>query len=159
MLLSLNLTYSQLASWELDADGSPNGVNANIFAGDFTGGSGIGSISFGSKGATANHWTKDNSANPDDYFQVTLTPNSGYTINITDINFGERRSGAGIRHYQVAYSLASDFSNNTVITTVDVPDNKSERIGDISGLDIDVPNGSTIYIRWFVYEAEQNGGT
>ena len=159
-VFSLNVAFGQLASWQLTSNGNPNGVSANVSAGNFSRGSGINSISYGSKGAYANNWWM-NSSGPGTnyYFQVSLTPDVGYTINISDINFGERRSGSGIGKYKVEWSINSDFSNYHVIATVNVPDNKAERTGDLSGLNIDVPDGSTIYIRWYGYAAESTGGT
>ena len=152
------LSFGQIASWSLTSNGVASGVDANIGAGNFTGGSGIGSITYAASGARASGWSTG-AINSNDYFQVTLSPDAGYTINISDINFGERRSNTGIRDYQVQWSVNADFSSATTIATVNVPDNDSERSGDISSLNIDVADGETIYIRWFGYNAEASGGT
>ena len=49
--------------------------------------------------------------NTNEYYNVTLTPTSGYDITLTSITFGARRSGAGIRNYAVR-SSADSYSMN-----------------------------------------------
>jgi hypothetical protein len=41
------------------------------------------------------------------YFEVTLTPDAGYTLNITNISFGSRSTGTGPRRYSIRTSLDS----------------------------------------------------
>jgi hypothetical protein len=41
------------------------------------------------------------------YFEVTLTPDAGYTLNITNISFGSRSTGTGPRKYSIRTSLDS----------------------------------------------------
>jgi len=147
---------AQLVSYSLTANGTPSGVDANITATSFTS-NGVGTLTFGSNGAFANTWTTGG-IDLTDYFEITLSPNAGYEINITAINFGERRSKTGIRDYQVRWSV-DDFASSTTIATVNVPDNDGERSGNITGLDIDVADGETIKIRWYGYSAEATAGT
>lgn len=154
--LTSSAVFGQIASWDLTSDGNASGVNANMSASALTA-TGTGSISFGSSGAFANGWSTG-AIDTGKYFEITVTPNAGFQINITDINFGERRSGSGIRDYQVRWSIDNFASDNT-IATVNVPDNTAERTGDISGLDIDVEDGQTLKIRWYGYNAELSGGT
>ena len=154
---SINLSHGQIASWVLTSDGIASGVDANITAGDFSKGTGIPNINFSAVGASAQNWSTVG-LDVNDYFQITLSPNTGYEINITDINFSEWRSANGILEYQVQWSKNADFSGATTIATVSVPDNESERDGSIAGLNIDVLDGETIYIRLFAYLNEQNSG-
>ncbi|MDT7833486.1 T9SS type A sorting domain-containing protein [Flavobacteriaceae bacterium S356] len=158
LLLTLTASngFGQIASWVLTSDGNASGVHANISASAFTS-TGTGTLSFGSSGAFANGWSTG-AIDTGKYFEITVTPNSGFEINITDINFGERRSGTGMRDYQVRWSI-DDFASDNTIATVNVPDNTSERVGDISGLNIDVADGETLKIRWYGYNAEASGGT
>lgn len=157
MLLGANGVNAQIASWALTSNGTASGVNANVTAGSFTGGSGIGVIEFGTSGAFATGWSTGNLGSTD-YFQITIAPNSGYDLNITAVNFGERRSGTGIRNYQVKCST-DGFSSSTTIATQSVPDNTDERSGSVSSLDIDVTNGQTLTIRFYGYNSEADGGT
>lgn len=152
-----SVSGATLSEWSLTGDGSPSNVLANVSAGNFTGSGVVGGVSFGSNGAYANGWPtggKDNNA----YFQITLDPNVGYKLNITDINFSERRSLTGIRDYEVEWST-DGFVSSTNVATVSVPDDSAERTGDVTGLDIDVADGDTLTIRFFGYNAESSAGT
>ncbi|MBC7694760.1 MAG: T9SS type A sorting domain-containing protein [Burkholderiales bacterium] len=51
------------------------------------------------------------SINPNEYYEVVLTPQSGYTVSLNSIAFTVQRSGAGIRSYVVRTS-ADGFTNN-----------------------------------------------
>ncbi len=143
-----------LVSYDLTSDGS--GVDATyIDSRDFTSVN-TGTLTFSSTGAWASGWPTTNSQT--DYFEITVKPETGYKLTITDIEFGERRSGTGIRDYQVRWS-SDDFATYTTIATVNVPDNDAERTGDISSLSIIVNDGDSIQIRWYGYNAEAGGGT
>lgn len=147
-----------IAKWALTTDGAASNVNTNMNAGNFIGGSGISTITFGSDGAFASLWS-NGTLDANDYFQITLSPKTGYQISISDINFGERRLDTGIRDYQVKWSKKSDFTSSTTIETENVPDDTDERTNNITGLSINVGEGETIYIRWFGYNAEGSAGT
>lgn len=157
-LLSIN-SFSQLANWALTTDGIPSGIAPNVSAGTFTQGSGLNTLSFGTSGASCSGWTTNTSVDSADYFQITIAPNSGYKLKITNILFSERRSLTGIRMYEVRISNIADFSTYTTLTTVNVPDDDLERDGTITGLNIIVNNGETLYIRWYGYQAEGSTGT
>jgi trimeric autotransporter adhesin len=154
--LSLN-SFSQIAQWSLTSSGIANGVDSNIVASDFVSGSGLGALTFGSNGAFSNGWSTTG-LDTNDYFEISLTPNAGYTVNLSAINFSERRSGTGIRDYQVRWSI-DNFMTFTNIATVNVPDDANERVGNISGLNINVEENVTIKIRFYGYNAESGGGT
>jgi len=147
-----------LAEWDLTSDGIATNVDSNVNAGTFTNGLGISVVTFSADGAYADDWSTG-ALDSTDYFQITLSPDSGYDLSISAINFGERRSDTGIRDYQVKWSKNLDFSSATTIATENVPDDENERDGDITSLSIEVDNGETIYIRWFGYTAEGVSGT
>ena len=94
---------STLSKWALTSNDSPNSVAANVSAGNYTGGTGISSITYGVSGAYAEGWTTSTTPDANDYFQITVAPSSGYELEIQEILFGERRSGTGIREYQVQW--------------------------------------------------------
>jgi hypothetical protein len=143
-----------LVSYDLTSNGS--GVDATyIDSREFTSVN-TGAITFSSNGAYANGWPTTNFQT--DYFEITVKPETGYKFTITDIEFRERRSGTGIRDYQVRWS-SDDFATYTTIATVNVPDNDAERTGDITGLSITVNDGDSIQIRWYGYNAEGASGT
>ena len=157
LLLGLGMTSAAtLAEWSLESNGSASNVNTNIAAGNFTNNSV--EVVFSTTGARANDWSTG-AINTSKYFQITVSPAAGYNISISDINFGERRSDTGIRNYSVQWSKNADFSASTIIKTEEVVNDSNERIGDISGLNIGIGNGETLYVRWFGYNAEASGGT
>src|SRR5690554_3270951 len=145
-----------LAEWSLTAHGNATMTTANVTAGTFTK-SGVNDITFGNNGVYAHSWpTGEFSSNH--YYEITATPDAGYSMNITSLAFSEKRSNTGIGEYQVRYSL-DNFASYTTIATVSVPDNDYTRNGTISGLNIVVSSGKTIAFRFFGYEAEATGGT
>ncbi len=153
-----------LAEWELTTDGDASNVLANVNAGDFTGGLGIktgsadpeGSIDFDLDGADSKYWTEDPTLDTTDYFQIILSPETGYDIIISNINFEIERSGTGPEDYKVQWAKNSDFISSTNIADGNLPDT-TEVDGSISGLNIDVNGGETIYIRLFGYNSDTEG--
>jgi len=150
---------ANLGTWELTANGTgTSDVPTSVTVGDYIGGSGINPITFSSSGGWAAGWTDSASPDMTDYFEVTIAPQTGYNLIISDIDFSERRSKAGIGAYQVRSSL-NNFSSHTVLATETLPDNDSERSHSISGLNIMVTVGQTLRLRFYGYLAESSGGT
>lgn len=159
LLLGVNFSFGQitLSKWDLTVNSSPNSVDINATAGNFVGGSGIGGVIFSGTGARATGWSQT-TLDLNDYFEISIEPNTGLDMVINELLFGERRSGTGIHDYEVRWSKDS-FATSTTIATVNVPDNTSERTGDITGLNIPVNNGETIEFRFYGYNAEGGAGT
>lgn len=151
--------FGQIASWPLVTDGNPVNVNSNVTADVFNKGSGLNTLTFSTSGASCSGWTANATADTADYFQITISPNAGYKLSIQTIAFGERRSSTGIRVYEVRVSKTPNFSTFNTLATVNVPDNDLERDGTITGLNIIVNSGETLYIRWYGYLAESSVGT
>jgi PKD repeat protein len=156
LLLASYLCADTLSSWALTSGGSATPAD-HITAGVFTPGAGIGAITYGSTGAYANGWSTA-TLDLTDYFEVTIAPANGYTLDITDVTFSERRSSTGIRSYQVRSSM-DGFTTFNTLSTVDVPDDTNIRAGNLTGLTIHVNSGQTLSIRWYGYAAEANTGT
>ncbi|MDH3324903.1 MAG: hypothetical protein OEL89_04660, partial [Candidatus Peregrinibacteria bacterium] len=94
-----------------------------------------------------------------DYFQITVTPDSGYDLNITDIDFAEQRSATGPPDVSVQWSKDPAFGVSTSILTINGENDATEHVRNISGLNIDVADGETLYVRFFGYNASGGGGT
>lgn len=158
--LLITPVYSQtlLTAWNLTADGQPSQVAANVNAGLFKGGTGTGAVTYGTNGAYANGWSTG-TLDTADYFQVSISPASGYKIIIQSLLFSERRSLTCIRNYEVRCSANPAFSSPVTIAAVAVPDDDLERYGNITGLNITVNDGDTLFIRWYGYAAESSAGT
>jgi len=150
---------ANLGTWALteDASGATDQPTA-VTVGNFVGGSGINAITFGNNGGWASGWSTDSSLDSTDYFEVTVSPQSGYSLIITDINYSERRSKAGIGAFQVRSSV-DNFSSYTLLASETVPDNDGERSHSIPGLNITVSEGQTFTLRFYGYQAESGGGT
>lgn len=156
LFFSLSIS-AQLVQWPLSVDGQSVVNGTNLFASDFTGGNSV-TINYGTSGAYASGWPTG-AATTDDYYQIAIAPDTGYKLTITALNFSERRSLSGIRNYEVRYSTDTSFSFYTVLSTITVPDDDAERDGSISGLNLFVNSGDTLYVRWYAYNAESTSGT
>ncbi|HNT28716.1 MAG TPA: SBBP repeat-containing protein, partial [bacterium] len=150
-------TAVQIINWPLTSSGSTYS-SAGYGYGVFSGGTGIGTITYNASGATANNWSTG-AMDSNDYYQVYFYPNPGNAVTVTAINFSEKRSSNGIRNYKVQYSKSSSFTNPVDLATVAVPDNTETRSGNITGLSISVGLGESIYIRFYGYNSEGQNGT
>ncbi len=91
-----------------------------------------------------------------DYYSFTVTPDAGYSLDLDELNFGERRSGSGIRNFEIRTSL-DGYSASYFSTTFS--DNTSTRHHNFT-FDPAFANITTaITIRIYGYNAEGSGGT
>jgi hypothetical protein len=158
-ILFSGMLSAQLATWPLSANADAAQIAANVQALSFTKGAGTGTLTIGSTGAYCSGWTSDVNIDPGDYFQIGIAPQTGYKITITTIGFSERRSLTGPLEYQIQYDTDLSFSSPVVLTTVQIPDNDLSRDGTISGINLIVNDGDTLYLRWYGYKAESGTGT
>ncbi len=114
------------------------------------------------------------SINTAEYYEVTLTPNPGYTITGDSIKFHFERSGTGVRTYAVRSSLDGFTTNLTAVyglptTNVDV------QAGNVFFLKRDITTNQTrniivlgpsfmnlsapVTFRFYAWNAEGTGGT
>jgi|GEM_PF-1707525 len=150
---------ANVGAWALTADGTGTTEEpGKVTVGNFVGGSGIGAITFGTSGGYASGWTVNPSLDATDYFEVTVAPQAGYGLSISEILYSERRSGTGIREFQVRIST-NNFATYAVLATNAVPDNDSERSYSMSNLGITVGEGQTFRLRFYGYLAEGTTGT
>lgn len=148
-----------LGEWALTANGA--GVtdeSGKVTVGDFTGGSGVGSITYSSNGGYTTGWTLNETLDLTDYFEVSLTPNAGHGLMISQIDFSERRSGTGPGAYAVRVSL-DNFATFMVLSVEDIPDNDSARSHSIPDLSIVVSDGQSLKVRFYGYKSESGQGT
>lgn len=107
---------------------------------------------------SASGWTTSSSADTDDYYGFTITPNPTNTITLTNISFAERRSGTGIRTFEIRSSLDS-FSSAIAGTVTGVPDDTNTRNQSFT-LGASFANLSTaVTLRIYGYAAEGSTGT
>ncbi|MVM40474.1 T9SS type A sorting domain-containing protein [Spirosoma sp. HMF3257] len=95
--------------------------DANITSSDITRGAGITPASATSS-INASGWIST-TQDANDYYEFTLTPNSGYQLNLTGLSLTERRSNSGPTNYLIAYSIGGGaevpVSTGTLSGTVD----------------------------------------
>jgi hypothetical protein len=106
------------------------------------------------------------------YFEFTLTPSLGFTVNMTSITFGLGRSAAGPRTFEWRSnidsfgaainnynSLSANVTNSSGILTI--PDSTSTTFtGNVLSLSSgSFQNISTLTLRFYAYNSESTGGT
>ncbi|HEY6160799.1 MAG TPA: PKD domain-containing protein [Bacteroidia bacterium] len=132
-------TATGLTFGAFSATGTPANPNAN------------GRFSFvnwptGATNANDNYSSLTGTTDPNEYYEVTLSPAVGYSIALTGITFTVQRSGFGIRTYSVRSSLDNFATNLTA--SVNSNTNLSVQGGDIFFWNFDATtsaqNGSTI---------------
>lgn len=160
MLFATNCILAQnvLVNYPLTANGAPAVVDANLSATNFIS-TAAASLSFTSNGAFTSSWTTSGSPNTSEYFEISFTVDANFEANISDFNYGYRRSGTGPLNFELRYTLDGTYANSVLLDDVVIPDVTSNFVGSLSGLDIDVTAGQTITFRWYPYNAEDSGGT
>jgi hypothetical protein len=156
LIFSSYSVKAQIATYALTTNGTPTTVDPNASAINFTA-TGIGSLTYAGDGATANGWSTGG-IDLGRYYQIGVSPNTGYDMNISSVNFSHRRAAQGPTAYQVRWSKDPTFATSTTIATGTLP-NASVLTANITGLNIDVLDGEDIYFRWYGYSAGNSGGT
>ena len=125
-------------------------------------------------GATNAIDTFTGTLNTNKYYQVTITPQPGYNIDINSISFTIQRSGTGIRQYVVRSSLDNYTNNlsasisptnvNLSVVTTNVLQIVDTATGANNGSLITLDSNyniitSPITFRFYGFNAEQSGGT
>ena len=145
-----------ISEWNLTTDGSAINVNTDVTAGDFNLGSGVdfdATTPFDEKGARVENWPTADSVDTTKYFQVTIAPQTGNTLTISDVNFDYSASAQGPASFQLQYSTATSFASPTTLTTkIDVDNVDTAETSSNSGLSIQVNSGETLTLRWFGYD-------
>jgi hypothetical protein len=132
--------------------------------------------SLGSIGGTADtlYSGMTGAINTSEYYQVTLSPTSGYTITGDSIKFSFERSGTGVRTYAVRSSLDGYAANLTAVYGLPTT-NVSVQTGNIFFLKKDITTvqnrniivlgpsfanlSSPLTFRFYAWNAEGSGGT
>lgn len=115
--------------------------------------------------------TMTGSINPNQYYEVTLTPAANYTVSLSTMSFRFERSNTGVRSYAVrssqsSYSvnLPASVSSNSNISVVNSdefflnPDINSGQNGSTISFG-PTSFSSPITLRFYGWNAEQSGGT
>ncbi len=124
LLASGSALHAQIAVYSFESTAAPTSVASNLSGSVFSGnlgspaiGSGIPVYSAGSGGGyfTASTWT--GLAPGTNYFEFTLTPDSGHDFSLTAISFGYRATSTGPNAFAVrssADSFGSTLASGTI---------------------------------------------
>jgi PKD repeat protein len=120
--------------------------------------------------------THTGTMDPAEYYEVTVTPDAGYTMTLDAITFRAQRSGSGIRTYAVRSSV-DGFASNLDASISPANPNLTVETGNVFYWAVDATttgqNGSTVTLggapftgltgpvtfRFYGWNAELNGGT
>ncbi|WP_345088803.1 T9SS sorting signal type C domain-containing protein [Flavobacterium chungnamense] len=130
--------------------------DTNITVSGVIRGSGISGVT-GNDRYTNTNWTLSTSIDANDYIELSLTPNLGYSINFEDFNFTNQRSGSGPSNFSVRSSL-DGFSTDLGVysnTATNISNNETLSLSGVAFNDI----SSTITFRIYGYNATNTGGT
>ncbi len=112
-----------------------------------------------------------------DYYSVTITPGSGYTLSLTQLTFTVQRSGTGIRTYAVRSNAGGDNYATNLPGSINSNTNLSVQSGNIFYWNFDATtsaqtgstvslsaaafqsSASSITLRFYGWNAEASGGT
>ncbi|AFM04359.1 hypothetical protein Fleli_1974 [Bernardetia litoralis DSM 6794] len=133
---------------------STSSVATNMTASSFTRGSGVAAAGAGNS-ISSTGWSTG-AINLNDYYSFTVTPDAGYSLDLDNLNFGERRSGSGIRNFEIRTSL-DGYSASYFSTTFG--DNTSTRHHNFTFTPAFSNITTAITIRIYGYNAESSGGT
>lgn len=150
-----------LATWDFTGqlgDQTSQAVTStliNITAGDLTRGSGL-STSTTPNSMNSSGWTTS-LFDANDYYQISITVAPGFQMDLASVDFAERRSGTGIRNFQIRSSL--DSFGAIIGSAVGVPDDTDVRDQSLPlGSAFDTVTG-TVTFRVFGTDAEGAAGT
>ncbi|MBU4460050.1 MAG: PEP-CTERM sorting domain-containing protein [Verrucomicrobia bacterium] len=151
-----------LAGWDMtgelgnQASSAADTNVANITASVLTRGSGLTAVTTADS-INSDGWTTASAIDANDYYEFGITVSSGFAVDLTSVNFGERRSASGIRTWQLRSNLDSYAA---AITTVGVPDDTATRQQSVA-----LPSGTfsdldgSVTFRLYGYNSELAGGT
>jgi subtilisin-like proprotein convertase family protein len=140
------------ATWALTSNGNA-AVTGAVTASALSGGSGIGTISYGgANGVSSNNWNSG-SRNLDDYYEYAVTPTAGNVFTVSGLEFQRRISGGSSCNVAVYYSL-DNFTNSTQIGS-NFTINTTLTLSTFTP-SIVVNPGTTLRIRVYAWNSGQN---
>jgi hypothetical protein len=118
---SLTLHSQDLARWTFEGNvTTPSFTEVNMIANPAVFGPGVGAVGFvtGNPGRayTANNWFTGY-FDPNDYIEFTIGPAAGYMMTLTHFTFDFKRSGTGIREWQIRTSQ-DGFTSISLVASV-----------------------------------------
>lgn len=152
------------AFWEFDNASTAGVTNqGSAIAQDATFGSGVTGINFFSdgQGGTAYAGTGWNSSSldPDDYLEFCVSPGSGFDLELTGIDFIQRRSGSGPMEMEIQYSTDGFATPGTLIPGTDVTITGTAYTPISFNFGTPITHYGPICLRIYGYDASSSAGT
>ncbi|MCK4647639.1 putative S-layer protein [Candidatus Pacearchaeota archaeon] len=145
-----------LSEWSLEDSPSVNVLDSNIVATSLTGGLDLGDLKYYSGGGVyATGWPTESIPGDDAYFEITLTPNTGYDLTISNLNFEEKAADTGPDKYIIKYSI-DEFATSMNFGSEQIP--SEDFTGNTISESVSVNDGETLYIRFFGYSGSSSFG-
>ncbi|WP_053002449.1 lamin tail domain-containing protein [Kordia jejudonensis] len=133
-LFVVSVGYSQILTFDFnglvgnEVSATSNTNDANISSATITRGAGLTASNNGNR-FNARSWALTNIANAvsgNDYMEFTITPNSGFSFDVTTMVFNVQRSSTGLRGITLRSSLDSYAAN--IDTEMAIADNTSTQV-------------------------------
>ncbi len=155
--------WGQVAIYDFDSSTpSASSVAANLLASDISGGAGISAFAYDAgnpssgKALSATKWGL--AFDTSDYFELTLNPDSGFTLTLTAFQMDTRRSPTGPTTWELRSSLDSYASSLGGASPGDGTFAAGQTV-DLSGGASFVDLSSPVTFRVFAYGATSSAGT
>ena len=163
VLLMGALSAVTLAEWPLTLDGvaNPATLNTNVAAGNLAFGSTLNVIGTGfdvTDGTVADGWNANTvNPGPNDYYEVTLSPNSGFDLTINTVSFDHISSVVTTNmKFDVEWSLDGFTTTPTNLVSAGTSTTSSAPSSTTPTTSIAVSNGQTFSLRIFGYSSDSS---
>jgi hypothetical protein len=158
VLLVSGVSAATLANWSLTSNPLAINVNANLTATDLVAsGVIVGIPAFTSNGVNYTGW--DGSFDLNNYYQVTLTPKTDFNAIINSISFSHITTSTTNINMVLSWSKTADFSSSTNLTLSGTTASTVQASSSATGLNINIAEGETLYLRLYGYGANAVGDT
>jgi len=146
---------AQLVNYPLTQNGEATVSNEHITASDFTSGNGLSSITFSSNGLYSKSWSTTD-LDTSDYYTFYICIEEGFQLQLSKLNFSERRSSTGIRNFKLFYRATSE---ERLMLDQEVPDDDKERDWEVDLSNFKIEGGDTARIVIYGFNAESSAGS
>ncbi len=145
-----------IAEYELTEDLLPSTQAPNITASALYGGPGIANVVVDG-GAFANGWSTGLEIDESKWFGIEISADAGYEIAVSEIHFGFRSAATGPARLEVYWSTDGIMGNSSRVDSVYFS-RGFDYTSNLEDLNIVIPEGETMHLRWYAYDAVNPAG-
>ncbi len=159
--LLVPLMSQTLVVWPLNPDKLqvPEIYAPEVDAFDFVRGNGLSVLQFSGSGVSASNWSTATTAEDAavDYYEFGLKAIPGETLDISSIQFSERRSSSGPLQFRI-FASTDGFNTKVELAHETLPDNIFNRSHSFT-VDRKIRDGESLMFRFYGFAAESNSGS